>query len=671
MPLLIEVQGDKVHDILIELVTHYNQPIHVVEVAQSNSTNDAAPAVSNGIAKYWVDRLRDLPKSNVCEWLLGYEKEIQPILLRYEPGAAAVLKGYDLVLRGWLDEEESNRVAIAEFERSDLPKLSSVVTALARDLFLMLDTAHLPESGYAPDIRSRSIIPSLLRILNQTLKLAIDVAHHTSQQLLLNSDDLMTCAICLLSLKELKFGPRLVAPMLCHRAESASCEETKEEIACSSIPPDSAFEDMYHRVILEDSESWEELEIDGFPKLDKAGEADIFRESSQVWQQLSILSTRFGSNNTSDQRKSVAMDVPLVNQEEKASPSTVINTLGVPQVARALRVFVLSPHLAHGQETVVEDLVIMGRRVRRPQLAPSDGTNKMASSRILATLNFVRSIDFVTSVDTQETLRELVPVCLQLLDSLSKSHAALGVSVLFQLLEMIKGPRAWDEYEDELFSKLDSTFTVHREGPIVLLIGRTQFKLLSRQKESSKRIRQLCQRWLARLHDVSQGAVVKNSRRLILQAGVVPFLHQLSCLPNAQGIEIGRLGLTTLLPLVLFMEVEDKTRFAAMIALINLMHAAFPMMHHHGGKMMCHFLGAFDVTRSTDCTKDEKCLRDVALHCAALCLVICGERAQAILDEVKSEEGKYQAAFVQHVLCIQVRAQVLCQQFQANEENLK
>jgi len=137
-------------------------------------------------------------------------------------------------------------------------------------------------------------------------------------------------------------------------------------------------------------------------------------------------------------------------------------------------------------------------------------------------------------------------------------------------------------------------------------------------------------------------------------------------------MEMGRLGLKTLLPLIRW---DSKARgsrriqCASIACLISLMMGAYPIMERHGGKIMSELLACLGRAKR-DLDIDER-LQDrhlkrhgdvvdigedmedicatrhllvVAVHAASIAHVLCGKRAEEVLEKV--EGGHFDPALV-------------------------
>jgi len=141
-------------------------------------------------------------------------------------------------------------------------------------------------------------------------------------------------------------------------------------------------------------------------------------------------------------------------------------------------------------------------------------------------------------------------------------------------------------------------------------------------------------------------------------------LAQISSQDNAHGIEIARLSLITLLPLIRWDSstlVGRKIQFIALSCLNSLMMGAHPIMENHGGKIMselvsCIGRGLRDMKISRKIQSkvyheiNNKQINDeeasyskgvitFAIHVASVALILCGKSAGDILALL--ENGKY------------------------------
>jgi len=176
---------------------------------------------------------------------------------------------------------------------------------------------------------------------------------------------------------------------------------------------------------------------------------------------------------------------------------------------------------------------------------------------------------------------------------------------------------------------------------------------------------------------VQAGCRDGNDERIVgaFVAGINPLLAQLADFPEAASVEIARAGLAAILPLVGWSGTALEVRsvqVSALAGLISLMNGSYPIMPHHGKKIMTDvFLlldrsdkdatylrnnktpdfieggGINDYEVSTDATIK------VALHSASVALALCGDSAEVILDHIKSSQSPKRRVIDR---CLEIRA---------------
>ena len=118
----------------------------------------------------------------------------------------------------------------------------------------------------------------------------------------------------------------------------------------------------------------------------------------------------------------------------------------------------------------------------------------------------------------------------------------------------------------------------------------------------------------------------------LLVGGIIPLLYQHArkrdCIDNVDALEMGRLGLTALLPIVRYSggwslnddigtEKRDscptrKLLAPSVISLVYLLQAAYPIMPRHGGKIMSELLALLGNLQRQALTLAERLQRFVA-----------------------------------------------------------
>ena len=162
------------------------------------------------------------------------------------------------------------------------------------------------------------------------------------------------------------------------------------------------------------------------------------------------------------------------------------------------------------------------------------------------------------------------------------------------------------------------------------------------------------------------GGDVRISAALV--AGMNPLLELLAEFPEAASTEIGRVGLSALLPLVGWrgMSLESRSiQIAALCGLIALMNGAYPIMSNHGTKVMvelvallhrtridAEFLAKTPATRNCGQANDEVSTllaRQLALYTAAIALIVCGKGAEDVLNHVESKKTSEHVQMCQEI----------------------
>jgi hypothetical protein len=236
------------------------------------------------------------------------------------------------------------------------------------------------------------------------------------------------------------------------------------------------------------------------------------------------------------------------------------------------------------------------------------------------------------------------------------------------------------------------------------LLGAAQRELFHRSaaaSKDSKRRQTALQQWLLILDRNNCHYTKDHLVWGLLSGGIVPLLYDCACsAENAECIEVGRLGLSALLPVIrgdsgydsLFRdnnnyfsgsldvfvgndEVDLKdpdkiksfalsvsVQMAALTALSNLLVAAHPIMPRHARKIICELV-AFLRNMSTSAAEDDVSsqrltVQQLAFHTAAMAMVICGDPAIVILDGIAGSE-EYDDGVVNIVREIRLQAGVM------------
>jgi hypothetical protein len=289
----------------------------------------------------------------------------------------------------------------------------------------------------------------------------------------------------------------------------------------------------------------------------------------------------------------------------------------------------------------------------------------VATIRIFAALKFP---DVSTAIGS-----EALPVIFTLIDSCHCHLQAFGASLLLHLLRESTST----SFLSATQNPGDQHGIFHNTAQILSLACRTcdgalplyilskasysLFEMLPPQEMNTLR-RNSASALLNRILKSSHGGPGAKDETLellcaMLGGSLQPLLHKLAQLPDANAMELGRQGLSVLLPLIRW---DSNTRYgrriqvASMACLTSLMMGAYPMMIRHGGKITSELLSCvgraqrdlqiqkkvqsrFGTAKKVD--HDTKATIMVAVHTASAALVLCGNSAAEALTNV--EHGSY------------------------------
>lgn len=349
----------------------------------------------------------------------------------------------------------------------------------------------------------------------------------------------------------------------------------------------------------------------------------------------------------------------------------------------------------------VRHRMIMGRRVVQKEDTSSkigaDKPFKHILSRIAVALNYLRTLSLSSSSDWdlenkpdaeilnlhQNLLEHMFPICASLTDSTTPAHIALGASAFICLLNMLdqiqtrvpamSEKEEWNVFVENSLTVMEMAFQGSRRGPLVIAIGHAQCRLLGMHIQKfvqhqdrtvimvNQRRRVITQKWLSTLHVSTFGKSSELDSWDLLVGGVIPLLLQHTEVGvTADVMELGRLGIKALLPLIDREWTDDRAQIAASIALINLLFGAFPIMPHHGGKLMSHLLAA--AAGATSQNTNGNVTRPFLVYTGAVALVMCGPKfTKEVLNSILDDEhqDKYQHVLAEVTLQVKQMADAL------------
>jgi hypothetical protein len=300
--------------------------------------------------------------------------------------------------------------------------------------------------------------------------------------------------------------------------------------------------------------------------------------------------------------------------------------------------------------------------------------------RISAAAILLSAVNFYMHDDA---FSDAITIALCLLDDVQSIHQAFGAIISMSVFEAAsssvdKIPLFVEKFSSILTSSFADAIQmlVRAEPPILTCLCLAQSKwirLLSLHNQdgaslSTSAIQQMASKSAAILlnamgKQVHSGGRDGNDERIAgaFVAGINPLLAFLAEFPNALSVEIARAGLATILPLIGWSGTRLEVRAAqncALVGLVSLMMGSYPIMSHHGKKMMTEGFLLLDradkdaeylrTSKSTEIIEDGKLNAEavstyvtiiLALHTAAVTLAICGDSANTVLDHIMSTQS--------------------------------
>lgn len=597
--------------ILAQIVSHFNQPIHDVEdVIPYFTAGKNPPIESSEVLKFCIHRVASCPDPAIWDWIIGYETTIRNVFFLEHPVfPIPVLQGYEIIFFIWLKRLNARPM---ESELPTSKRLASVITCISIDI-----RGALRESRtYSNALRCNVLVPTLLRILNHMLhllRLHIDEYQGNGPM-----ESWVECCEALLPFVLSRIDPRRLLPcLLSHRG--------LEEL-CIHIPHNITLQYLFSL----DGSDWEELILDG-KGIIFADNADVSRTlANEAWANLASL-----------------MHCEACQTEHHPLYGEVVSLLGKTKVAQVIQRRFHGLDAMNSYKPKTESKLLHGRLVERPVSLSKENPYQEDPSLILSLVNLVCLLSNKDHADTVSLVNALVPCCLQLIDSTNPMHVGFGYCALARVMVVLDNKSdAWRMKKKEIILKMEDSIRCHRQGAVVIVLGRCQLAILENLGDNGKVYASFSKQWILNLHQVLHKPTSNQAWELLVGA-VIPSLQKLAKLEGARGIELGRVGLSVLLPMVIDELVDIRTRVGATMALINLMVAAYPIMPHHGGKILCHLLSALSFGLADNDSSDESraagCLMK---HAAALCLVVCGSSARDILKDIETDKEKYQDFFL-------------------------
>jgi hypothetical protein len=589
---------------------------------QSNTSPPPIPAV----VIEWLTRLND---DDTIILITGYTETIRKAFLSDDklllPGVS-VLQHFELLLSAHLRD------------RTTLPDTASItglLTQISSDtLALSKPCRETSDDGYDYIVRT-IVIPTLLRIIETVL-----VATNR-----LTPETLARIASLLFCFDQPRLNTLVLLPSLDRRDLMEDCAIPMNTISCVMEQERSATE-------LSASHWKDELTV---------------QAASSCW-------------------KAMAIHMKLYVAINEGASKMVCQELGWGTVATAVRAQFFAKD-CQDNGTVAKPSRKLTYPLKLSAPLSSEPAYQKEYARIHAALFAVNRIESTT----KQILSQLLPVCYALIDSSIPEFVALGSTALIMLLDSRQQQHDelhvgdWKEFEDTLFSVLEIAMKVSGHDPVairhVCLACSKACEVLPHRAKERRRFAYRCLEFISfrERHRADENGFLRG----IITGGLVPLLNQAK--QNAEAMEVGRFGLQVLLPLIRweFGLPGRKLQVATLVAIINLMVAAYPIMPHHGGKIASYLMACWGHANRMLSESNNKqrigeeeqnlCKMVLALstHASALALVFCGEHARAIMTEI--QETQFEPAMVEHAAEVEkcYQEQQACMRKQAGLANVE
>jgi hypothetical protein len=658
--------------VIDRLVEHYNQAVHeetdfasggprIIEL--SSTTNEDESFYRDGhlsplppVVQHLLSCLLDIQAEErriFSRLLQAYPTCIRPTFFvegQVRIRGISVLKHYELLLRQYLVERQdsSPKEEQRTLETTALPlasvveggeSISGILELIISDLTLL--TAWIPSFDNGISQASKRIVLSSLWGLVQ-LGLLFPVDENTVRR-------------CITSL--LPFGELLDMKQVDAQLPETLCNVWRH---CAYPPPKGTLSMLVQAA--EEPMDWDKFTSDG--------SSWTLVPVQNVWKQL------------------LRMETPAPSNRE--IQRAVLTHTGWVAMATALRAHFFGRDMAASSQQLVQPpryRLHLGHRVAISALAEQEERErnmsdnrpyKLVPSRLHAVLHFLSLLEAgdVADASLSQFLTQLMPICYELLSAHDDITIGKGAVVLFRLLNVLASTNVqekelikplsqttnathygWSAHADNLLTALDTVIKTCRDGCTLVIVGLAQRELLRQlaatnnvnDKYQMKR-RQATQQWFLILNSIRHNPPDPKLAWGILVT-LISILYDHVQQENADCVELGRLGLKAILPLVrLYHEMEYSAHgpqipVLALATLSNLLVAAHPIMPRHANKIICELvacLGRIVVKEDDDDTmeadKTEDPAKALLMHVTAMSLVICGETADSCVGRIFQPE---------------------------------
>jgi hypothetical protein len=683
------------------LVQHYQQEVHVIDEIPPyfDSLLGNAPKIPSTV-ELWLYRWQDecVSRTNLTPTALvvestegrtgdgggcdhrqitryalgGYLSFIRPVLLNISSSAlnptraelkttgVPVLQFYELLLSQWFtwchhgtgvnDSPPTSNQGI-------IPVDLDLIQIIASDIDLLTSTSTSHDASSSTQVSvskytlSNIVIPTLMQVLH--FNLAQLTLYYSSGKW--ENDDVVRTVLrrCLVS--ALAFGaPRLGLDDV-WSSLSESFDNTLQDF-CSYTSPASSV--LFPR----ESNWWSRCQLNGANWDDPVIGVATRQSMTSIWMAIfEIMQGQEQSKPTSKVLSNTSIS------SDRVLRLSCCSLLGMRDIAAAVRAHFFGRDMIF-KSTDMADVakrtrLHLGQRVlvslNQPDDANFEKPYKWIVSRLHVALQFVALLQ--PSDVTSDILEQILPILYELISAPNLSHNAFGAAGLAQLLTLMqasqdKGKALLLPFLDSMLPVLMLSIQTCREGVPLALLCKAQSMVFACVGDNKREERLRATQELLIIVDKNNHRYVDPEGNMllwgVLTGGVIPLLFQLADCDDLDGVEVGRLGLHALLPLLQCYE-SLSLDAATLVALTNLMMAAYPIMPRHGGKIMCSLLTSCaeherNASIQNDNVADGRSPEQVIMselyrHTATVAFALCGERASEIVLELQ-DESLYEAA---------------------------
>lgn len=292
-----------------------------------------------------------------------------------------------------------------------------------------------------------------------------------------------------------------------------------------------------------------------------------------------------------------------------------------------------------------------------------------SQSRIIASIRVLSSIQ--SRMITEETMSNGLPIAFALIDSIETHRQLFGAGLLYSLLSG-NNSNTKSSYSFEMDNRMKNIKEVLDAACRTASVSLTLYIMFKcscivhsyvPRKSKVDILKHSLSLSLERLQVESRRGPGRKSSELeivsvMLIGSISPLLHELSIIPDAPCMEVFRLGLCVMLPILRWEADTDAARsiqIMTLMSLVSLMISSHPLVPRHGGKIMSELLSSIGrITRQSQIKKqvqnslkrdDEDDPRATStlfafIHVSSIASIMCGERGNEILSMI--ENGKYE-----------------------------